>query len=57
MAKKQAVVIERLPEFVTCEGCEFIEPYDNMKDHGMCKEPHVRMIQVISSRKPCVWKR
>lgn len=57
MAKKQPAVIERLPEYVTCEGCIFIDPYSNMIDHGMCKEPHVRMIQVISNPKPCIWKK
>ncbi len=43
-------------EYVDCVGCKFIRPYNDFKGHGYCAEPHVKMIQVIETRKPCVWK-
>jgi hypothetical protein len=55
MAKKQYEATEF--EYVTCQGCIFIHPYNDVNGHGFCKENHVKMVQVINADKPCIWKK
>lgn len=41
---------------VTCEGCIYSEPIDGLKGHCFCGHRAVKMIHVIETIKPCVWK-
>jgi hypothetical protein len=43
-------------EYVTCEGCVFSKPYNDFNGHTFCTNRKVKMIVVISDKKPCVHK-
>lgn len=51
MAKKETTAFE----YVTCEGCVFIQPLE--RGLGFCKNKHVNMIVVMNEPNPCVWKK
>jgi len=60
MAKKTTVLtnsktVQQI-KYITCDGCQHLELYDNFPIHGFCGHMGVKMTVVINSPKKCIWR-